>query len=47
MKTCKKLMIESDLNVQRSDISKKKIRDNIEQMLKNFKNVRRLAKNTE
>ncbi len=40
-------MIKSELNVQRSDISKKKTRDKIAQLIKNFKNVRRLAKNTD
>jgi hypothetical protein len=47
MKACRNLLWEIELNTQRSDISKKKTRDKINQMIKTFKKVRNLAQKIE
>jgi hypothetical protein len=41
------MLKESGLSIQRPDISKKKARDKVDQMIRNFKDTRTLAMNSE
>jgi hypothetical protein len=47
MKACRKLLLKIELDTQRLDISKKKTRNKINQMIKTFKKVRNLAQKIE